>query len=252
MFSPQIREKLKYYVYLYVDPRTDSIFYIGKGKGNRAFSHLSDRSESEKTRVIDELDKLGLKPRIEILKYGLTETQALLVEATAIDLLDIKKLTNKVRGHGIRYGTRADVGEIKSLLDRREVEIDEPAIIINITRAFRFGMSPHELYDATRSAWVVGNKRHRAEFAISVYRGVVREVYSIAEWLPGGSTMRSNGESGDGIQDRWEFVGKIADEIILKKYIGTTVPYKKGARNPIMYVNCGISSEIDGEIISER
>jgi uncharacterized protein len=245
MFSSQVQEKLKYYVYLYVDPRTDTIFYIGKGKGNRAFSHLRDRSESEKAKVIDELDKLGREPRIEILKYGLTEMQALLVEGTAIDLLDIKKLTNKVRGHGIRHGTRADVGEICSLLDRREAEIDEPAIVINITRAFRFGMTPHELYDATRVAWVVGNKRLKAKYAISVYRGVVREVYSIAGWVPGGSTMQSDGKPGSGnkISTRWEFVGKVTEDDVRRKYLGKSVPYKKGARNPIMYVNCGHSSE---------
>ena len=34
MFTPKVREKLKFYVYLYVDPRDDSVFYVGKGKGN--------------------------------------------------------------------------------------------------------------------------------------------------------------------------------------------------------------------------
>src|SRR5713226_3424238 len=45
-FSPKFIEKLGYYVYLYIDPRDSTIFYVGKGQGNRAFSHLSDASES--------------------------------------------------------------------------------------------------------------------------------------------------------------------------------------------------------------
>lgn len=248
MFPPQAREKLKYYVYLYVDPRTDIVFYVGKGKGNRAFSHLRDQNECEKVRVMEELDKLGLEPRIEILKYGMTEQQALLVEATAIDLLDIKKLTNKVRGHRSHYGIRAEAKEIRSLLDKREAHIDEPAIIINIAREFRFGMTPLELYDATRSAWPLGNKRLKAEYAISVYHGVVREVYSIAGWVPGGSTIRSDRESPPtDISRKWEFVGKVADERVRQKYVGKAVPYKKGAQFPVTYVNCGHSSDADGE-----
>ena len=109
MFPPKVREKLKYYVYLYVDPRTNVPFYIGKGKGDRAFSHLKGTSESAKAKVISELNKLGKKPRIEILKHGLSEEQALLVEATAIDLLDVKKLTNVHKGHD---ASRASVEEV--------------------------------------------------------------------------------------------------------------------------------------------
>ena len=115
MFSPKVREKLKFYVYLYTDPRTGKPFYIGKGQGNRCFAHLKDIAHTDKTQAIRELNKLGLKPRIEILKYGLTEKQALLVEATAIDLLDVMVLSNRVRGHGSRYGGRAEVDEIAAI-----------------------------------------------------------------------------------------------------------------------------------------
>lgn len=32
---PGVGEQLGHYVYLYVDPRTDEPFYVGKGVGNR-------------------------------------------------------------------------------------------------------------------------------------------------------------------------------------------------------------------------
>ena len=242
MFSPKVREQLKHYVYLYVDPTTEIVFYIGKGKGNRAFAHLRDRTESDKVRVIEELAKLGRTPRLEILKYGLTQDEALLVESTAIDLLDVKKLTNRVRGRGSRHAARATVEEIISMLDARDATIAESTILITINRAFRYGMSPQELYDATRSAWRVGVKRQQARYAFSVYRGVVREVYGIAGWIPGGSTMRSSDDDGrhEDIPERWEFVGTVAEDVIRRKYVGKSVAhyYAKGAQNPIMYVNC--------------
>ena len=33
MFSAKVREDLKSYVYLYIDPRSRKPFYVGKGKG---------------------------------------------------------------------------------------------------------------------------------------------------------------------------------------------------------------------------
>ena len=43
--TPKVIEKLGDYVYLYIDPRDSTIFYLWKGQGNCAFSHLSDASE---------------------------------------------------------------------------------------------------------------------------------------------------------------------------------------------------------------
>jgi hypothetical protein len=83
-FSSKVIEQLKHYVYLYIDPRTEQVFYIGKGKGNRTFGHLQSTADSGKARIINQLRKVKLEPRIELLKYGLTEKEALLVEATPV------------------------------------------------------------------------------------------------------------------------------------------------------------------------
>ena len=45
-FTPKVIERLKYYVYVYIDPRNDRPFYIGKGKGNRVFAHLKIDDDS--------------------------------------------------------------------------------------------------------------------------------------------------------------------------------------------------------------
>lgn len=242
MFTAKVSEKLKHYVYLYVNPRTSRPFYVGKGTRNRCFSHLKDKTESKKAKTIDELRKLRLKPRIEILKYGLTEDEALLVEATAIDLLGVDTLTNKVRGHGSRHGSRGGVDEIAATLGAKDVKIKEPAILININRNYRPNMSVQAIYDATRSSWKVGPKREKAKYALSIHRGVVREVFSIAGWVPGGSTLRGSDEDGRSRkrEGRWEFVGQVAEDTVRKKYLGRSVAHyaKPDAQNPIMYVNC--------------
>jgi hypothetical protein len=90
----RVQEKLKYYMYLYVDPRDGRPFYVGKGKGSRLLSHLRDNTETTKVKRLAELKKLSLEPILEILKYGLNEREALLVEAVAIDLIGIDALTN--------------------------------------------------------------------------------------------------------------------------------------------------------------
>ena len=47
------------------------------------------------------------------------------------------------------------------------------------------------LYDATRGIWRVGERRGRAELAMAVYQGMVKEVYVIGEWYPAGTTKTS-------------------------------------------------------------
>ena len=57
---------------------------------------MKDRSQNDKVSKLDELSKFGLEPRIEILRYGLSQEQALHIEAAAIELLGIYELTNQV------------------------------------------------------------------------------------------------------------------------------------------------------------
>jgi hypothetical protein len=191
--------------------------------------------------MIDELSKLGIEPQIEILKYGLSEAEALLVESTAIELLELQSLCNAVRGHGCRAEGRGLAADIAHQLGARPAKIQHSVVLINIARAYRFGMSPHQLYDATRSAWVVNPERHEAQFALSIYKGIVREVYEIATWVRGGATMRvtdADGRHQDEI-GRWEFVGRVANESIRRRYFGRSVTayFKAGAQNPIMWID---------------
>ena len=67
-FNSEIIQKIKFYVYLLSDPDTGEIFYVGKGKGNRVFSHLNDNSDNDKVKKIKEIQSKGKNPKIEFRK----------------------------------------------------------------------------------------------------------------------------------------------------------------------------------------
>ena len=95
----------EYYVYAFYDSEDASKkpFYIGKGKLDRCLDHIKHFDESPKSERIKELiarKNLG----IDILRHGMDESTAKLVEATCIDLLGVGKLTNKVRGSSSLMG----------------------------------------------------------------------------------------------------------------------------------------------------
>lgn len=240
-FPAEVAAKLKHYVYLYVDPRDGEVFYIGRGRGNRCFDHLNDTSESDKVEQIAEIAASGKTPRIELLRYGLSADAAVMLETAAIDLLRVDRLTNRVRGSGARLASRVPVEHVAAELNPKPVEVAHPVVFIKINQLYRADMTDRELYDATRSAWRVNPKAKKPEYALAVFRGVIREVYAIAAWLEAGSTMveHRKGERSNPDPERFEFVGRIADADVRDRYRNRTVPPDvQRAQNPIRYANC--------------
>ena len=87
-----------YYVYVYIDPRSYAEFYFGKGRGSRKDAHLSEISDSDKSKQIKAIQKEGLEPIVRVIAQGLSEHDALLVEKTLLWKLG-KQLTNISSGH---------------------------------------------------------------------------------------------------------------------------------------------------------
>jgi hypothetical protein len=239
-FPKAIHEKLKYYIYLYIDPRDGRIFYVGKGNCNRAFAHLNEQSEKSKEIKIRDMRAEGYEPRIEILVHGIeTDEEARKIEASVIDLIKIENLTNSIRGYEAREFGRMSVEQIIATYAAEKANIVDAIVLININKTFRYGMQRIELYDATRSAWVVGDRKDRAHYALAIYQGIVQEVYEIKGWYPNNSTLNSRKEEPNvDDEERYEFVGRIADSKIRNRYLYKDVSDHVGGQNPIRYVNC--------------
>ena len=75
---PEVADHLGYYVYAYIDPRTNRIFYVGKGKGRRILAHLTETGESRKHRLIAELKEQGRSPQLEVIAHGLADEETAL------------------------------------------------------------------------------------------------------------------------------------------------------------------------------
>lgn len=243
-FTVKTKEALGYYVYVYSDPDTHKPFYVGKGKGDRAFQHLADQSESDKAKKIEEIRARGKEPVIEILAHDLDEKTAFKVEAAAIDLIGIKNLTNLQRGHESSLYGKIEASILDARYNKEELhenEIVDSVMLIRINRLYRNNMTDTELYEATRGYWKVNvNQANKVDYALSVYEGMVLEAYEIKEWFPALSTFMGREEKGtaEELEGRYEFIGRIADSKTRKRYVNKSVAklLPSGNANPIKYI----------------
>lgn len=253
-FSPKTKEALGYYVYVYSDPDTKKPFYVGKGRDDRAFSHLNeyerkkiqkneDNEESDKLQKIKEIKDKHKDPIIEILAHGLDEETSLKVEAAAIDLIGIDNLTNLQRGYKSSTYGKIEVSTLDARYteeDLKEEDIIDNIMFIKINKRYRNDMSPLELYESTRGYWRLNvENAKKVDYALSVYEGMVLEVYEIKEWFPALSTyMGTRSSDPKNVEKRYEFVGKIADESVRKRYVNKSVKsfFKHGESNPFRYI----------------
>ena len=250
LFSQKTQEKLKSYVYILIDPRDNKIFYVGKGSGNRVFSHINDAifnpNETEKLEIIRAIKLDNLKVNHFIIRHGLEESEALIVESVLIDFLTFKdfaevaKISNIVSGHhSFNQGIKT-VNDCEILYNCKELkkeDIKHKVLVININKTFdnkRKKKSENpvyerpNIYEATRGWWVLDKKRaENSDFVLAEYKGVIRAIFKPEKWI------QADGDKGT---KRWGFEGsEITSKEILDIYINKEVPKIRGMANPIRY-----------------
>lgn len=238
-FLPGMTEKLGYYVYALRDPRDKTIFYVGKGAGNRVYQHaiqarVVDPAEGRKGLKLDTIRAIhlgGMEVEVEILRHGLTDKEAYTAEAVAIDALRAAglELTNLSRGHGSRAMGWAPLEELRARYAAKPAVFDagHRIVLIRINRNYKPGLADADLYRFTRQWWVMRPSR-RPELAFSVYHGIARAVFRID---PDSWERHENG--------RWRFAGHRDPEMEeLYAWCDVSSLLPDGAQNPIRYVNC--------------
>lgn len=216
-FLSGVAEKLGWYVYALRDPRNNELFYVGKGKGNRAYQHaraaLKTRSPgSLKLRRIAEIHANGREVAVEIVRSGLRdEKTAFSVEAVVIDALTLgqpAELSNPIAGHGQRWSTLEQLRHLEAPRVDIPAEL-RPAVLIRPRRKYSEGgrgyaMSADELWKITRGGWPIRFRDYKYVFC--VHDAIVRGVWRVTGWDPD-ETRWGRGRRaflGEPAEDLWQ------------------------------------------------
>ncbi len=215
-FGQRAVETLGACVYALFDPRDSRLpFYVAKGRGNRVFDHArgaiaeDERAQrSEKLRQIRDIHASGLPVDHKILRFGLSDDEALRLEATLIDLVNFvqpDRLTNIVSGQGVAEGF-FDARDLATSLAADPLDCGETKVLlVKIERRWTALLQKHgaasdvpdsEVFDATRGDWKISlDRAATVEYVLAVARGLVRGVYAPAKWVDAGYEGRKRIDS---------------------------------------------------------
>lgn len=245
-FSKELHPKIGHYVYLLIDPRDNSIFYVGKGKGDRIFTHAKGAlkenetsSLSTKNELIKEIIAEGKEVDYRIVRWNLEEDKAFEIESILIDLLtneDLKKngeLKNKIDGRHSSFHGIQTPKEIEAKLTRGNIDttkLKDRLLVITLNQS----LEGPSLYERVRGNWNLNRKRvEKVDYVLAVYDGVIIGVFKPEKWEVV-EDLAPNVKK----RKRLKFSGEIVeDKNILDRYLHKKIPPKsKGNANPIKYL----------------
>ena len=235
-FPKEVEEQLKWYVYRVIDPRNGETFYVGKGKGNRVFSHIRAAAGLEGDEVDNKIKRIhaiqlsGFEVAHVIHRHGMSEETAFEVEAALIDAYP--GITNIASGVGA-----SDFGAMhaKEIIRRYSAE---PAVFLHKALLITVNRSSEEtsLYEAVRYAWKISkSKAEQADVILPIVRGLIVGAFVADVWLDATVTNFPSRYDRPG---RRGFIGHEAPSEFQTLYVGKRIPdeyRKKGASNPIKY-----------------
>jgi len=126
-------------------------------------------------------------------------------------------------------------------MELKETDFTAKTIAIRVNKLYHAGITAQELYDITRCFWRVNPNGRAGEcvYALAVYRGEIKEVYRIHEWLLGDRIEVTTRAKVPSDNDRYGFVGTRVDNpsdkysSFVGKSVAGLIPH--GNQNPIKF-----------------
>lgn len=251
-FSEAVIEKIGNYVYRLIDPRNNETFYVGKGRGNRVFEHVKcsivnfaddEDAVSAKFSRIKEIYEMGFEVNHVIHRHDLTDDAVLEVEAALIDVFP--NLTNIQSGYGSGSKGPLSVEELNDKYDLPVIDLPpvEKLILININKVEN-KCDRNIVLNQTQVSWKVSlEKVIKADYVLSVVRGVVVGAFVAKEWLPAtNANFPHLIPLGSDVVGRKGFLGEPAPEDVWDKFVGVRgkriiIERMKHIQFPIRYWN---------------
>lgn len=245
MFDENTQQKLKAYVYMLIDPRSNTPFYVGKGNNNRVFQHLDCAINNEdeinlKYEQIRQILNSGNNVKHLIMRHGLKDDEAFNVECALIDSFKYigYNLSNQISGHNSIEKGLMTSDEIIALYNAEPLEeLESNCVIININKTYKRHSGVDAIYSATKETWRMKNPTNKIEYVLSEYHGLIVEVFKVTDWYSKKRTTKGKNE-----QDRKEYIGygfngTVAENEIRNKYLNKSIAHlkKNGAANVIRY-----------------
>jgi hypothetical protein len=249
-FSPHVAAKLRSYVYLLVDPRSGRAFCVARGRDDRCFRHVAAARGAPEGYPADTpgrppnfamLDRIrqieadGRPVRIDILRYGLSASEASLVAASASDALGLPV--------DPRFGSqRRPATEVGSLLAKRaKFKREHQVVLLRVGGA---GADP--TYERARHGWRVGRRwidlgsPRSPQWAVVVVADLITSVYRIERWESTPVALTGRGRRAAAPIGRYSLVGS-PDPVLEDRYVGKSVTayLGDGPPSPVTYVQCG-------------
>ena len=266
-FSDEVAKSIGNYVYRLIDPRNGETFYVGKGQGNRVFSHVNaanvddiskDKVHAPDNQEEDQEDSKSLKmdrirairnAKLEVIhiihRHGIPDSAIYEVEAAVIDAFS--GLTNIQGGHGSGARGPMSVQEIQNQYDLPPLfeEPNEKLVLININR-IEDRSNIDAILKQTQIAWRISKHRaDQADYILAVQKGVVIGAFKMSpeKWVDvNHKNFPEQVAPDEDFNGRKGFHGSKAPDHIWEKFVGEhgkriEVSGMKHIQNPIRYWN---------------
>jgi hypothetical protein len=252
-FSQAVAERLQHYVYRLIDPRNGTTFYVGRGQGNRVFSHAagqekpsdSEEKEALKLKTIWAIKNSGFQVEHVIHRHGMGADVAIEVESALIDAYP--GLTNVQSGQDSKRGVM-HAEQVIQVYEAAEAKFEHKVILTNVNRT----SDDEDPYDAVRYSWKIDPiKASACDYVLAVRKGLIVGAFKAEEWLPATAqnfpefSLVDPNRTGPR-EGRYGFRGAPAPDEVNNLYVGKRVPDSKrktGAANPIRYAGHNDSTQ---------